>query len=237
MNIRGFLASSFNEWENRVAAVIFVGGCHWRCAYCHGARLVENDARLPEIATDKIFATLRERKKWLDGVVITGGEPTLQRDLLPFLRQLHELNLPLKLSTNGARPEIIAKILTEKLLTCLSLDYKTTLDQRLSDLAQTSIDEVANVKKSFTLLRESNVAEKELHTTLCPTFISYEIIETMAANLNIDSALWVLQQYEPEVEMLNAKIAGLKRFNEDELTKCQNLAEQYHPRVLLHRGK
>jgi pyruvate formate lyase activating enzyme len=73
MNLRGLLPSSFNEWEGRVAAVIFCGGCNWRCPYCHGARLVNDFATLPEIPPAQVFDLLAERRDWLDGVVITGG--------------------------------------------------------------------------------------------------------------------------------------------------------------------
>ncbi|MDR0868779.1 MAG: anaerobic ribonucleoside-triphosphate reductase activating protein [Planctomycetota bacterium] len=239
MNFRGFLPSSFNEWEGRVAAVVFTGGCNWRCAYCHGARLVADFATLPAIAPEKIAATLRQKRDWLDGIVITGGEPTLQPDLIEFIRELHALPLPVKLSTNGSQPAVVARLLTEKLPACLSFDYKAP-SERLARLAGITAAEVAAVRESYDLARQAapeTVAEIEFHTTLCPRYVNREILATMARELACPRALWILQQYENDIEMLDAKTAGTDRYPREELDALAAVARREHANVLLRYGK
>lgn len=241
MNVRGFLPSSFNEWEGRIAAVVFTGGCNWRCAYCHGARLVRDFASLPEVPAEEIVSTLADRKDWVDGVVVTGGEPTLQPDLENFLRELKNLGFALKLSTNGSHPEVVERVLAADLLECLGFDYKAPLDQRLAELTGVGLEIgggfVESVKRSFALARAATVAEVEFHTTLCPTFVDAAAIHEMGAALQLPRALWVLQQYENDVEMLDAARAGTARYSREQLEEIAAAARAEHPRVLLRRGK
>ncbi len=236
VDIRGFLPNSLSEWEGRVSAVIFTAGCNWRCAYCHGWRFVQNPDQLPSIPEEEVFAGLKRQADWLDGVTITGGEPTLQPSLPDLLRRLKEMELPVKLETNGTRPEVLEKLLAEELIECLCLDYKAPLDERLVRLVAVDIPQarVKAVRQSFALATASGL-EREYHTTLCPAFIDAPTLGEMAEALE-PGGLWILQQYEIE-EVLDAAAAGRQRFTVDELEELRRIAAEKHERVLLKPGK
>ncbi len=240
IELRGFIKNSFNEWEGRVAAVVFTPGCNWRCPYCHGVGLVLQPQEFPRVSTEEVFASLSENKGWVDDIAITGGEPTLQPGLMDFIRELKAMDVGVKLESNGTNPEVIAKLLAENLLDCLCFDYKVPLELE-SLLALTGVTEEASglerVKQSYRLAREAVGIEKEFHTTLCPSFISEAVISRMAAELECPEALWVLQQYENDVAMIDPVAAGSRRFDQQELDRIEELARVSHERVLLRRGK
>lgn len=236
IDIRGFLPNSLNEWEGHITAVVFTARCNWRCPYCHGWRLVTEPDALPRIDPEEIFATLEKQRKWIDGVAITGGEPTLQPGLVEFIRDLHDMEMPVKLETNGTHPEVIEQLLNENLLACLCMDYKAPLDDRLAKVTCVTEDATAieKVKKSFALAAASGI-EREYHTTLCPAFIDETVIEEMARALE-PGGLWILQQYETD-EVLDVNAAGTERFDVDTLKSLEAIAKRHHKRVLLRSGK
>jgi len=237
MDIRGLLRSSFNEWEGRLSAVLFTANCNWRCPYCHGRIMVLEPESLPPVTHAEFFAFLKERRDWLDGVVITGGEPTLQPDLVDFIREV-KFYKPVKLETNGTHPEVIKTLLDEKLLDCLCLDYKAPLDVRLMELTQVSESAAAveKVRASFELARAATGIEREFHTTLCPAYIDEPVLREVGRDLHCPEALWVLQQYETGAPMLDALRAGSRRFSTEELDDLEQAARQMHKRILMRRG-
>ena len=240
IDIRGFIKSSFNEWENRVCAVVFTAGCNWRCPYCHGAGIVLKPQDFPRVDEEQIFASLQKDHGWVDGVAVTGGEPTLQKGLIDFIRELKDMGVAVKLESNGTNPDVIEHLLAENLLDCLCFDYKVPLKQNsLVHLTQVS-KEVAGLERvlrSYELSRKAVGIEKEFHTTLCPAFIDFATIEQMGEELDCPGSLWVLQQYENDVEMINPELAGRERFSQDELDRIEKIASSRHDRVLLRRGK
>ncbi|MBN2713725.1 MAG: anaerobic ribonucleoside-triphosphate reductase activating protein [Planctomycetes bacterium] len=238
IDIRGFITNSMVEWENHLCAVVFTARCNWRCPYCHGAPFVTNPDSLAAFEPEQIFEHLAKQKSWLDGIAITGGEPTLQPGLVDFIRDLKATGTAVKLETNGTHPEVIEKLMEGDLLDCLAMDYKAPLDERLLEV--TCVSEAATalelVKKSFALSRAAKI-EREFHTTLCPSFINAEVLEEMAMKLDQPGALWVLQQYESDAEMLDPAKAGEKRFGVDEIEELARIAGKHHERVLLRKGK
>ena len=115
MNIKGYLKSSFIDYPDKIASVVFLGGCNYRCPYCHNGDLVCNDD-CELIDLDEIRAHIKKRKGLIDGVVITGGEPTLAKGLIDFLKELRVTELSVKLDTNGSRPEVLKEIIDNQLV-------------------------------------------------------------------------------------------------------------------------
>lgn len=236
IDIRGFLRSSLIEWEGRICAVVFTARCNWRCPYCHGAVFVQEPESLQPITTEEVLAHLREREGWIDGVAVSGGEPTLQPGLPAFLRALKALTA-VKLETNGTHPEVLETLLQEGLVDCLCLDYKAPLDERLQrvtgvDAGATSLEAV---RRSFDLARGAASIEREVHTTLWPGLIDETILEQMARDLRMPGALWVLQRYEPG-DVLDPETAGSVSFSREELDTLAAVARRHHDRVLLRTG-
>lgn len=126
MNIGGFLPLSLCDFPGKVAAVVFTNGCNFRCPWCHNGHLV-NGASCPEYSeldADAVIARIGELKNRLQGVVVSGGEPTLQLDLKAFLRTLKSFGLLVKLDTNGGRPDIVRELIADKLVDFIAMDIK-----------------------------------------------------------------------------------------------------------------
>lgn len=236
IDLRGFLRSSLIEWEGRVCAVVFTARCNWRCPYCHGAVFVQEPESLQPVTVAEVLAHLRARDGWIDGLAVSGGEPTLQPGLPDFLRAV-KAYVPVKLETNGTHPEVIDALLQEGLLDCLCLDYKAPLDERLPRVTgvEPGASALAAVRQSFDLARAATSMEREVHTTLWPGLIDEAVLEEMARELRMPGALWVLQRYEPG-DVLDPEMAGVVSFSRDELDALAAVARRHHDRVLLRTG-
>ena len=116
MKIRGFQKLTLVDYPNQMAAILFTGGCDFRCPFCHNGELVLHPSLTPEIPESEVFSYLEKRKGLLDGVVVSGGEPTLADDLDEFLSSLKKMGYLVKLDTNGSRPEVLSRIVSEKLV-------------------------------------------------------------------------------------------------------------------------
>lgn len=230
-DLRGLIANSLLEWEGKVSAVAVAGGCNWRCSYCHSWRYVTGVDDLEPIDPERLFALLRENEGWVDGVVFSGGEPTLQPGLAEMMRRTKEMGALVKLHTNGSRPEVIRSLLEEKLLDCLALDYKAPLDGRLALAAGVPLPEagVAAVRESFSLAAGSGV-EREYHTTLCPAFIDSRTLSEMGQALEPEG-VWILQPYRPQ-DCLDSSKSGADTYSPAELEKLEEAARRHHGRVV-----
>ena len=146
MQIHGFNKTTLLDYPGLVAATIFTGACNFRCPYCHNADLVLNPSSQPIIPEEEIFSHLRKRKGITQGVCITGGEPTLQKDLKDFIKKLKELDLKVKLDSNGYKPEVLKDLVKDNLLDYIAMDVKAPLDE---------YDVIAGVKLDTSKLKES----------------------------------------------------------------------------------
>lgn len=146
MQIHGFNKTTLLDYPGLVAATIFTGACNFRCPYCHNADLVLNPSSQPVIPEEEILSHLRKRKGITQGVCITGGEPTLQKDLKDFIKKLKELDLKVKLDSNGYKPEELKDLVKDNLLDYIAMDVKAPLDE---------YDVIAGVKLDTSKLKES----------------------------------------------------------------------------------
>jgi len=194
MQIRGWVKTSLIDFPGRIATVLFTSGCNFRCPYCQNSGLVLHPESLPEINPADIFQLLRRRRGLVDGVVITGGEPTLQRDLEDFLRKLKELDLATKLDTNGYRPEVLRELLERGLLDYVAMDIKAP-PAKYSLAAGVPID-LRRIEESIGLILSSGI-EHEFRTTVVPGIVAPEDIEEMAKTI-AGARKCVLQQFRPQ---------------------------------------
>lgn len=124
MNIQGFQKTTLLDYPKHVAATVFLGGCNFRCPFCHNGDLVLFPNRPSPFTQEEILAHLNKRKHILDGVCVTGGEPTLEKDLAPFLDAIKALGLSVKLDTNGYRPEVLKELCQKGLVDYVAMDIK-----------------------------------------------------------------------------------------------------------------
>lgn len=192
MKIGGFLKQSFIDYPGLISAVIFTSGCNFNCWYCHNAQLINNNHT--NISLEQIYETLNERKKFLDGVVISGGEPTLQPDLKDVVLKLKQMNFKVKLDTNGTNPNILQELLDENLLDYVAMDIKTSL-KNYNKIASAPKNFDNEIKKSIQILKNSKV-EYEFRTTFSPDISISDIQEI--ANLAKGARNFYLQKYIAE---------------------------------------
>lgn len=116
--------TSLIDYPDHLASILFFGGCSFKCPYCYNDDLVYHSDQLPDIPEDEVLAVLKKRRHLIEGVVFTGGEPTLQKGLADFMRQIRELGLKIKLDTNGYQPEMLEQLLKQGLVDYIAMDVK-----------------------------------------------------------------------------------------------------------------
>ena len=126
MEIHGLNKTTLLDYPEHVACTVFTGSCNFRCPFCQNADLVLNPTAQPCIQEEAFWAFLAKRKGMLEGVCITGGEPTLHKDLIPFIRRIKEEGLLVKLDTNGYRPEVLKELISQKLIDYVAMDLKSS---------------------------------------------------------------------------------------------------------------
>jgi pyruvate formate lyase activating enzyme len=186
--------TSLIDYPDHIATVLFTGGCNFRCPMCHNADLVLRPAEMPDLPEEEVWGFLARREGLVDGVVITGGEPTLQPDLASFLRRLKDASLDVKLDTNGYRPDVLAALLTDGLLDYVALDVKAPPD-KYPLLAGLTDADVTRIEQSITLLKESDIAH-EFRTTVVPGLLDEDDIARIAQWI-AGANQYVLQQFRP----------------------------------------
>lgn len=172
MRIGGFLKQSLIDWDGKLAAVVFTKGCNFRCGYCHNPSLVVPELlnREADVSPVEVFAYLSMRRGWLDGVVVTGGEPTLQKDLPDFLERVQALGLRVKLDTNGTHPEVLSELFRKKLVNFVALDVKhfVTREDYARVTPTITAAETEAIRRTLALLRQHGEVECQFRTTLIP---------------------------------------------------------------------
>lgn len=165
MRIGGMTPCSLGDFPGRIAAVVFTQGCDWRCPWCHNPALVYPARFAPALPEAEVWARLERARGRLDGVVVSGGEPTLQPDLAEFFAKLRARDFATKLDTNGSRPAVVRGLLDAGLLDFVAMDVKAPWPRH--DEATGVRTDTAALAETITLLRESGVAH-QLRTTRRP---------------------------------------------------------------------
>jgi len=173
MKIGGFVKSSLVNYPGKVAAVIFTQGCNFRCPYCHNPKLVYPELFTNPIPWEEVFDFLKKRRDLLEGVVLCGGEPTLQEDLLESVLKLRSLGYAVKLDTNGSNPEVLARVLPY--LDYVAMDIKAPFGPAYRRACGTPVDDY-DTRRSMLLIRASG-SRYEFRTTAHPRFMPVQEAE------------------------------------------------------------
>ena len=194
MKIAGFLKTSLLDWDGHVVANIYLSGCNFRCPFCHNGELVLDQQDLSEVPLADIIEYLRENSEFLDGVVITGGEPTLHPDLPDLIRELRKTGLKIKLDTNGSNPEMLKDLIESNLVDYIAMDIKAPLNSKYEDLIGCAAP-LEKIKESISLTMRSGI-DYEFRTTVVPILLTADDIELIAAFIG-GSRKYALQQFRP----------------------------------------
>lgn len=192
INIAGIVKNSFVDYPGKIAFVIFTRGCNMNCYFCHNRDLINSKSETL-YSEDEIYNEIDKRKKLLDAIVISGGEPLVQKDLSNFIDKLRQLNLFIKLDTNGLLPEKLSKIINK--LDYVAMDIKSTFEKYVP-IIQINMDtnEIERkIKKSIDIIKKSGKAH-EFRTTLIPEITLSDFKEM---NSYIGDSPYYIQKYNP----------------------------------------
>jgi len=192
--IKGLISNSLIEWEGKISSAIFLAGCNFRCPFCHSPDLVER-SDLEVIPFSALADTVKRAEGWVDGVVISGGEPTTYRDLESLILRIRALGVGIKLDTNGSNPELLSELIDSSLIQAVSMDVKAPLTPEKYRAATGTWADVDAIRESILALVRSDI-EYEFRTTVCPELHSHEDILQIAAELR-GARRYVLQIFRP----------------------------------------
>ena len=192
MFIYGFLKTTLLDYPGHVAAAVFTGGCNFRCPYCHNRDLIAPGQTLPPIPTEEVLAHLAKRRGLLDGVCISGGEPTLVPKLEDFIREIRSMGYHVKLDTNGSKPETLISLCTKGLIDHVAMDIKHTPEKYPSACGLAKLN-MADILASVDFLKNGAVPY-EFRTTVVKELHTGEDMEVIGKWLH-GAAAYYLQPY------------------------------------------
>lgn len=222
MKIMGLQKLTLLDFPGKIACTVFTGGCNFRCPFCHNAGLVLGNSQEPEIREEEFFEFLDKRKGILNGVCITGGEPTLQRDLEEFIRKIREKGFLIKLDTNGYRPEILKDLAGKGLIDYVAMDIKNS-PTRYSETAglETDIDKIG---ESIEFLMSGAVAY-EFRTTVVRQLHSPEDIQDIGVWIQ-GATKYFLQGFEDSGNLISQGYSG---YEKDKMLEFLSIVREYVP--------
>jgi pyruvate formate lyase activating enzyme len=227
--IKGFLGLTLVDYPGKVAAVVFLGGCNLRCPFCQNPSLVKATVQLPDLELPSLLDSLNRRRKLIEGVVVTGGEPTVHPHVLYLLRELRTLGLAIKLDTNGLRPPRLREMVKENLVDYFAMDLKTA-PMRYPAALGAPADAAQRLRQSVDYLRQCGV-DYEFRTTCVPGFVGEE--DMLAIGRFIQGApRYYLQQYVAG-QVLDAGACNRPPYPHEVLERFQTLSAPYVQRVEL----
>ena len=221
--IYGLQKTTLLDYPGHVASTIFLGRCNYRCPYCQNSSLLDPRDLEPAFTEEAIFTHLHKRKGILEGVCITGGEPTLTKELRQFIENIKEMDYLVKLDTNGSNPAMLAELMQNGLLDMVAMDIKNSLAHYGTTIGIPSYN-TKDVEESVELLKAGSIPY-EFRTTLVKELHSKEDLLSISQWLQGDSPYY-LQNYRDSDEVLTQ---GLHGFNNDELTELLDIVHPLLP--------
>jgi pyruvate formate lyase activating enzyme len=218
--IKAFIQTSFLDWRSQICSVVFLGRCNFRCPYCHNRDLVLWPQKLSNLRIQDIRDCISSYEGWLDGVVISGGEPCLNPDLPHLIDEFRNLGLKIKLDTNGSRPELLKQIIRDGLIDYVAMDFKAPLNEFSYRRCTGVWTDVKAIGKSLDLLLKGNV-DYEFRVTICPGLLDLEDIKYMGERIE-GAKRFVLQNFVPQ-NTLDASMSELVPYNMEKLEKMKQV--------------
>ena len=227
MEFHGINKTTLLDFPKHLACTVFTGRCNLRCPFCHNADLVLQPDTQPVITEETVLSFLERRKGTLEGICVTGGEPTLQKDLLPFLARCKELGYLTKLDTNGTRPDVIRAALEQNLLDYIAMDIKNS-PARYAETAGLSAVRFSDFENSVELIKNSGLPY-EFRTTVVKELHTKEDLLAIGEWLQ-GAKCYALQAFRDSGNLIQS---GLSGYSGKELAAFRELLLPYFDEVLL----
>ncbi|MBN2517087.1 MAG: anaerobic ribonucleoside-triphosphate reductase activating protein [Deltaproteobacteria bacterium] len=228
MDIGGLQKFSLIDYPGKICAIIFTQGCNFKCPYCHNPELSNPDLYGTIIPEEEIFSFLEKRKGKLDAITITGGEPTLQSDLIDFIKRIKEMSYLVKLDTNGSHPDVLVALIKNNLIDYIAMDVKAPWN-KYQKITRSAIKPDI-VKKSIDLISKSTIPY-EFRTTVVKSQLSMDDLVTIGKNLK-NTKLYVLQKFVPS-KTRDPKYLKKKTYSNDDFEKIREKIEKYVEKVVV----
>lgn len=228
MQIQGIQKTTLLDFPGHVACTIFTGGCNFRCPFCQNGELALCATSQQGMAEEEIMAFLKKRKGILEGVCVTGGEPTLQPDLEDFVKKVREMGYLVKLDTNGYRPDVLRKLLNEGILDYVAMDVKAS-KENYARVAGVPGLQIERIEESVSLLMGQDKVPYEFRTTVVKGLHDPKEFAEIGKWLSGARVLF-LQSYRDSENVLDRGIT-MEAFSEAELERMAEMARNYIARV------
>jgi len=229
MVVGGMQKTSLIDFPGKISCVLFLDTCNFRCPYCQNPDLVYGNKQAP-IDPDDVYLFLERRKEFLDGVVISGGEPTLQSDLLSLCQIIKGMGYAVKLDTNGSRPETVRKLVESEVLDYIAMDIKTDPHAYAPILQKESHPE--DILSSVEVIMGS-VVPHEFRTTCVRPFVDRRVVDGISRRIE-GSMLYALQRFSPRTVLNPAFFRETDRsVDDDELAVMKQIAENNGVRCII----
>lgn len=228
MQFKGFIKTSLIEYPGKIVSVIFTAGCNFRCPFCQNPDLVLSPENLPSISEKEIIDHLVSKKKWLDGLAITGGEPMIHKNLPLFVRKIKKKGFLVEIETNGTNPEMLRSLIEDKLVDFIALDIKAPLEwKRYKEAAGSNRkDLLVRVKESVEiLLKLGHEINYEFRTTVVPELLDKEDILEIARQIK-EGHRYILQQFLPE-KTLDKRYEEIKPYSKEKLEEMREKVKNF----------
>ena len=229
MLIAGLQKLTLLDYPGKTACTVFTPGCNFRCPFCHNALLVTSPVT-DYVSEDEFFAFLSKRKGILDGVCITGGEPTLQKDLIPFAEKIRAMGFLIKLDTNGYRPDVLGEFLEKGLADYVAMDIKASPTEYAATTGLADLD-FSLIKNSIELIENSGVAH-EFRTTVTETFHGEGDFEEILTLFSPDTPYY-LQQFKDSGNLIDGSCRGMST---EKMRSLYEALRKGHGNVHLREG-
>ncbi len=233
MDIKGFIDTSLLDWDGKVSSVIFLPNCNLRCPFCHNTSLVLFGENMRTIPFYEIEQYLRRNKRWIEGVVITGGEPTIHSDISNLCQEIKELEMLVKVDTNGTNLRIIKELIDRELVDFVAMDVKAPLTEKKYSKAcgVNTRNLLGNIRETLKLLLEGDV-EYEFRTTLVPGLHEEKDVELICQEIK-GCKKYVIQEYRAKAKTINPAFENLKPFSEEKIQGFLQIAKNIIPNARL----
>jgi len=224
MQIGGLQKTTLIDYPGKIAATVFLVGCNFRCPFCYSSELVlpekiENQPKIPE---KDFFKFLRERKGLLDGLVLCGGEPTLNKELPNFIKKIKKIGYLVKLDTNGSNPKLLEKLIDEELVNYVAMDIKGPKEKYYKIVGMLEGENeklIKNIEKSINILKEGKV-DYEFRSTIVPALHTKEDVIEMAKWIR-GAKRYYLQNFRPE-KTIDPSFENIKSYPQEYLLEIRN---------------
>jgi len=221
MKIGGIQKTSLLDYPDTISAIIWTVGCNFRCPFCYNRDLVFG--KVPTITEEEVLSFLKKRIGLLEGLVITGGEPLIQEDIVDFISKVKKLGYLVKIDTNGIYPEKLKELIDKKLVDYIAMDIKAP-KKKYDSLSGKKVD-IKKIEKSIDIIKKSGI-DYEFRTTFIPDFLTKEDIKEISKWLK-SSKKFFIQQFKNDVSLISPKLENKKPYLNEELVETLNDIKPY----------